>query len=664
MFDGGLTKGLKLGKGWVFLTGEYRDRNRTNRAGPDPRDQIVVGDGGNNAVPQPNHWVGDAETRDYLSFVNLQIPTGVTSFLYAFGGMSHRAATAPGFYRRALQFTQNWPQIYPIGFLPLIETDVVDGSGTIGVRGIKRDWYWDLSVQGGRNSMDFNITNTLNASLGPTPKTEFFAGTLAGNQVLANFDLSRSFKVGLAGPLNVAFGTEFRREGYEIKAGEPDSYRDGGVLASNGAIAVPGAQVFPGFRPSNAVNTSRNNVAFYADLEGDVTKRLRVQAAGRFERYSDFGSNLDGQVTLRIRAHERLVLRGSASTGFRAPSLAQSNFSAVSTNFLSLPGQGTVPVEVGTFAVASPVARALGATDLKPEDSVQLTAGFAFTPSPSFDFTADYYNIKIDDRIVFSGNFTGGAITALLAPLGATGARFFTNAINTRTDWRRSHRQIQYDAGQRQHPSHVRGLQLQPDTHPGRRRHAAATGRPGQRALRPRGARAHRVRSAKQPGSRHRRLDEEPLRCQCERRAVRQLLCEAVEHHWRGRSDVRREVDHRPGSELSAAAGDLWRGRAEPLRRLPGTGASTVAAPGGALLDDQHVRDQRTLPLREGDCEVLIAPNYTSEGGVRGRATPRDRHVRRRLARHLHRRYCQGTAQCRACYCAESRQPFAGRTLE
>ena len=127
------------------------------------------------------------------------------------------------------------------------------------------------------------------------------------------------------------------------------------------------------------------------------------------------------------------MARGAASTGFRAPSLAQSNFSAVSTNFINIPGQGTVPVEVGTFAVASPVARALGATDLKPENSVQLTAGFAFTPRRSLDFTADYFNIAIDDRIVFSGNFTGGAISALLAPFGASGARFFTNAINTRT---------------------------------------------------------------------------------------------------------------------------------------------------------------------------------------------------------------------------------------
>lgn len=433
LLDAGLNKGFKIGEGWLSVTAEYRDRGKTNRAGPDPRDQIVVGDAGKNAVPQPSHWVGDAETTDYLAFINAQVPLGDQSFVYAFGGYSRRDATAPGFYRRALQFTQNWPQIYPLGFLPLIETGIDDGSLTLGVRGTKGQWYWDASLQGGRNTMDFNIKNTLNASLGPTSKTEFYAGAFAADQVLANLDLSREFEVGLAGPLNVAFGAEFRREGYELKAGEPDSYRDGGVRASNGAVAVPGAQVFPGFRPSNAVDTSRNNVALYADFEGDVATRVRMGAAGRFERYSDFGNTLDGKFTLRIQASDKLVLRGAASTGFRAPSLPQSNFSAVSTNFISLPGQGTVPVEVGTFAVSSPVARALGAKDLKPENTLHFAGGFAFTPNDKFDFTADYYSVNIDDRIVFSGNFTGGAITALLTPLGATGARFFTNAINTRT---------------------------------------------------------------------------------------------------------------------------------------------------------------------------------------------------------------------------------------
>jgi iron complex outermembrane receptor protein len=433
LLDAGLNKGFKLGRGWVNITAEYRDRGKTNRAGPDPRDQIVAGDAGRNAVPQPSHWVGDAETNDVLTFVNAQVPVGDTNFFYASGGYSRRDATAPGFYRRALQFTQNWPQIYPIGFLPLIETGIDDTSATLGMRGTKSDWYWDASLQGGRNAMDYNIVNTLNASLGPTSKTEFYAGAFVADQFIGNIDLSREVEAGLAGPLNVAFGAEFRREGYQLKAGEPDSYRDGGVRASNGAVAVPGAQVFPGFRPSNAVDRSRSNVGLYADLEGDVAAKARMGLAGRFENYSDFGSTFDGKLTVRVQASDKFVLRGAASTGFRAPSLAQSNFSAVSTNFINIPGQGTVPVEVGTFAVASPVARALGSQDLKAEDTLHFTGGVAITPNKSVDLTADYYNVKIDDRIVLSGNFTGGAITAILAPFNATGARFFTNAINTRT---------------------------------------------------------------------------------------------------------------------------------------------------------------------------------------------------------------------------------------
>jgi iron complex outermembrane receptor protein len=433
LLDAGLNKGFKLGRGWINLTAEYRDRGKTNRAGPDPRDQIVVGDAGRNAVPQPSHWVGDAETNDILTFVNAQVPVGDTNFFYASGGYSRRDATAPGFYRRALQFTQNWAQIYPIGFLPLIETGIDDTSATLGMRGTKNDWYWDASLQFGRNAMDYNITNTLNASLGPTSKTEFYAGAFVADQFIGNIDLSREVEAGLAGPLNVAFGAEFRNEGYQLKAGEPDSYRDGGVRASNGAVAVPGAQVFPGFRPSNAVDKSRSNVALYGDLEGDVATKVRMGLAGRFENYSDFGSTFDGKLTVRVQASDKFVLRGAASTGFRAPSLAQSNFSAVSTNFINIPGQGTVPVEVGTFAVASPVARALGSQDLKAEDTLHFTGGIAITPNKSLDLTADYYNVKIDDRIVLSGNFTGGAITAILAPFNATGARFFTNAINTRT---------------------------------------------------------------------------------------------------------------------------------------------------------------------------------------------------------------------------------------
>jgi iron complex outermembrane receptor protein len=437
MVDASATYGWNLGRGWVSAALEFRDRNRTNRAADDPRDQIRAGDAGNNPVEQPNHWVGDPDARDVMGFLNAQFPVGGSgsSFVYAFGGWSNRDALAPGFYRRALQ-PQNWPQIYPLGFLPKIETDISDAAGTLGVRGVRSEWYWDLSATFGRNAMDFNIVDTLNTSLGPAAppnKFEFFAGTYRASQLVANADVSRQLEVGLSGPMNLGLGLEFRREGYAIDPGEPDSYRDGGSPDQFGNPAIPGAQVFAGLRPSNAVDTSRRNVAAYVDVEGDLVSRVRLGLAGRVENYSDFGSTADGKVTARVKLHERAVLRAAASTGFRAPSLAQSNFSSTATNFLNL-GQGLVPVEVATFPVASEAARALGATDLEPEESTHLSAGAVLTPADGFDVTVDYYRVDIDDRIVLSGNFTDRRIQDLLAPFGRIGsARFFTNAIDTRT---------------------------------------------------------------------------------------------------------------------------------------------------------------------------------------------------------------------------------------
>jgi iron complex outermembrane receptor protein len=450
LVDASATYGWNLGSGWLSAGVEYRDRSRTNRAAPDLRDQIQAGDGGRNAVEQPNHWVGDPEARDLMGFLNAQFPIGTgTSFLYAFGGWSQRDALAPGFYRRALQ-AQTIRSIYPLGFLPKIETDTVDLAGTVGVRGVRSEWYWDLSATYGSNSMDFNIVDTLNTSLGPTSPLEFFAGTMSANQFVANADLSRQLELGLSGPTNLAVGVEFRREGYQIEAGEEGSYIDGGFPDQFGNPAIPGAQVFAGWRPSNERDESRRNVAAYLDAEGDVMPRVRLGLAGRVENYSDFGSTADGKVTARFKLHDRAVIRGAASTGFRAPSLAQSNFSATSTNFLNL-GQGLVPVEVATFPVASAPARALGATDLKPEESTHLSAGLVLTPLDSVDLTADFYRIDIDDRIVLSGNFTDVRVRNLLAPFGRFGsARFFTNAIDTQTtgwDLTAAYRVAMSDAG-------------------------------------------------------------------------------------------------------------------------------------------------------------------------------------------------------------------------
>ncbi len=439
--DGGLidasgSSGFHLGRGSVSLFADYRKRDATNRARDDLRDQIVPGDGGNNAVPQPNHHWGDSKERNIMALANASIPIneGETSFLYAFGGWSRRDGSHGGFYRRGLD-NRNQPAIYPLGFLPLIEPKIVDYSGTAGARGVASNLFWDLSAQYGHNRFDFNLTNTLNTSLGPRippNQTNFYSGSLEFNHFLSNLDLTREFNVGLAGALNVAAGLEFRRENYQVIAGEPASYIDGGFPDQFGRKAPAGAQVFPGFRPSNEVNAYRNSYAAYLDLEGNVLASLRLGLAGRFEHYSDFGNTKDFKFTVRFQPIQTLVLRGATSTGFRAPSLGQSFFSATSTNFLIVGGVLT-PFEVGTFPVSSPVARALGAQDLRPEDSVHYSAGLVWDPSSALSFTADYFRIAIDHRIVFSGNFTGPRIAPLIAPFGVNGARFFTNAIDTRT---------------------------------------------------------------------------------------------------------------------------------------------------------------------------------------------------------------------------------------
>jgi iron complex outermembrane receptor protein len=434
LVDAAVSKGWNLGKGWLFTTLEYRDRSETNRAGDDPRPQGSV-----NPVPQPNHHWGDSDASDGMIFFNAGVPINdaQTTFFYSFGGASRREGSHGGFYRRALD-ARNQPTIYPDGFLPLIEPEVWDYSLTGGARGSARGWFWDLSTQYGYNTFDFTITNSLNASLGPSippNQTTFDSGGLRFGQWVSNFDLSRPLDLGLAGPINLGLGLEVRRENYQIVAGEPASYLDGGFPDQFGGKAAAGAQVFPGFRPSNEIDTSRTSYALYVDLEGDVLDRLRVGLAGRFEDYSDFGSTADGKLSLRFQATEDFVVRAAYSTGFRAPSLSQSFFSATSTNFLTDPATGQlVPFEVGTFPVNSPVARALGAKDLKPEESKHISLGFVWQATPAFQLSADYYSIDISDRIVFSGNFTGGQVATLLAPFGVNGARFFTNAIDTETE--------------------------------------------------------------------------------------------------------------------------------------------------------------------------------------------------------------------------------------
>ncbi|HEV2132247.1 MAG TPA: TonB-dependent receptor, partial [Longimicrobiaceae bacterium] len=232
-----------------------------------------------------------------------------------------------------------------------------------------------------------------------------------------------------------------------IEAGEPASYDDGGVPVlnpdgtpkrdanGNPVRAALGSQVFPGFRPTDEVDVSRNNVAAYLDLESNLTPQFLLNVAGRAERYSDFGSTADGKVAARFEPVQGFAIRGAAGTGFRAPSLAQSYFSATSTNFIVVNGVNT-PFDVRTFPVSTRGAQILGAQPLKPEQAVNLSAGVSLEPLTGLTVTADYYAIDITDRIVLSGNFTQPAVRQLFEQQGLAGVgggRFFTNAIDTET---------------------------------------------------------------------------------------------------------------------------------------------------------------------------------------------------------------------------------------
>jgi iron complex outermembrane receptor protein len=431
--------------GYFNITGEYRDRNRTDRGGFDPRRQYpTIGDPRELTFDRLSHRYGDADTVDYAVFLNAGAPINPETEFYFFGSFNERDGESAGFYRRALDarnrdFTNEplppaplgpFVPFYPDGFLPLIVTDTNDLSAGAGVKGEIASWNWDLSGVYGRNRLDFNVENSFNTSFGQASQTEFDSGGLEFSQTTINLDLQREFDVGfLSDTLSLAFGAEYRRENFGIRAGDVQSFAAGPFAAPFGAPA--GAQVFPGFRPENEVDADRDSYAVYAELETDLTARWTVQVAGRFEDYSDFGTTLNGKFATRFEINDAIALRGAISSGFRAPSLHQQFFATNSTNNV-----GGVLVEIGTFPVDSPVAQALGSSPLEPEQSLNLSGGVTLNLFDGFNITADYYRITIDDRIVVTENLQGPAIVTILQNAGfnnITSARFFINGLDTRT---------------------------------------------------------------------------------------------------------------------------------------------------------------------------------------------------------------------------------------
>lgn len=397
----GFNIGLALGDGGhLNLSALGRQQAATNRAFVDQRFDRVT------------YRIGDPEASVGSFAFDMGVPVGALE-LYGFGTLTRKVSNNGAGFR-----VPGFSPLYPQGFLPIIEPRIWDLGGVVGLRGEIHGITADLSQTFGHNKADFRVYDTANASLGLDSPTEFDSGGVTYQQYVTDLQLSRPLPDVLAGG-NIAAGAQYRHEKYSIRNGEPAAWF--GL----------GADGFAGFNPRNPTDAGRDAYAAFLDMELRPVSALLLGGALRYDHYDDFGGKATWRGTARLDPFEGFAVRGTIGTGFKAPSLQQQYFSAV---------QGALSagrlVTVGTLPVSDPVARALGASDLKPETAQNFTAGFVVGPFADFAFTADYFHIRIKDRIALSEQLGGASVAAILAQAGIGNfqqARFFTNAIDTST---------------------------------------------------------------------------------------------------------------------------------------------------------------------------------------------------------------------------------------
>lgn len=341
--------------------------------------------------------------------------------------------------------------IYPAGFTPRFVGNTKERWGTAGWRGsIENGLTWDLSGTLAKNTLTLSMYDSLSPTYGPASQTSFQFGTLSQKEANANLDMTYPVNLGLASPLTLAWGAEYRRETYGSTAGDAQSYGAGpfaspqplydlvspGVYAYSGTTIPgrsPGASGYGGTSPTYAGSWSQWSWGIYGDAEADVTDKLSMGVAGRYEHYNTFGGSFVYKINGIYRIVPALSVRATIGTGFHAPSPGQSHDAILTTNFVA----GN-QVQTGTYPVESPISKFFGAKTLKPEKSKNYGAGIVLKPTPALTMTVDGYIINVTDRIGISQNFTVTAADILaqpeLAAVGENGAvNFFTNGFNTST---------------------------------------------------------------------------------------------------------------------------------------------------------------------------------------------------------------------------------------
>ncbi|HTI10154.1 MAG TPA: TonB-dependent receptor [Puia sp.] len=459
-FTLGLDYGLPIGKqgGYINFGGNFFSQGKTFRAEPDTNwttnpKALSVGD-----------WrraFGDGSVTSGGGMFNAEIPlAGTKTSFYAFGGYNYKHSNVYAWTRRwhsasnhvkfptddagNLIFIPGIMRVFNAGdgsigpdnvyYNPQEDVYIKDQSIAVGFKGtLGKEWDWDISDNTGYNDFHYWGNKTFNASL-PAPeqwtKTRFNDGGFNFLQNTANLDITKRFADVAAG-LTFSFGGEFRYEHYKLYAGEPDSYRNGGayyVIGGDTSYKASGSEGYPGYQPSDEGNAHRTNIGGYLDLALDVTKKWLVDGAARFENYSDFGFVNTYKLATRYKILDNLNLRGSVSTGFRAPTLQQINFSNTNTNIIA--GQLEYVKLVPNY---SPISRAAGIPPLKQETSFNASAGVTWQPVHNLTFTVDGYYIKMKNRIVITGNFDASipAIATYLTQFNVSSVNFFANAVNT-----------------------------------------------------------------------------------------------------------------------------------------------------------------------------------------------------------------------------------------
>jgi iron complex outermembrane receptor protein len=423
------------------LSGYHQDY--TDRAGEPGKDDLFgVDNQWTRDNPDLGMIIGQPEMTKGDLFINGEYDLNDDVKLYAFGGFDYRKGKSFALYRTPYWITDDFGLLTPPGetydgFQPTFETDIQDVLFTAGGKFKLGDFNTDLSATYGGNSVDYTIGNTINVDLGANSPTTFDAGAYAFSNIIGNLDINRQF----GEDVSVGFGVEARQERFEVTAGEEASYFGSG------------AQSFPGLQPSNALNKTRTNIGAYGTLDWDINEDFLIGGAVRYENYSDFGGNTTWKVNSRYKIGEAGVLRGSYSTGFRAPSLHQVYLSNVQT----LVSGGTISNQ-GTFNNVSPVIRDLGVEPLFAETSENISAGLTIKASRNFTISLDYYNVRVNDRVLFTGEIGGtddngnpnAAVQQILDANQVTSIKFFINAVNTITqgfDYTMRYKNIEIGSG-------------------------------------------------------------------------------------------------------------------------------------------------------------------------------------------------------------------------